>query len=59
MCSVLQALLLTGGDSEFLQAELIGGQGEASIASAEALWFPPRKVAAAELGPYLPRAPFP
>ena len=50
---VLRALLLTGGEPCYLQAELIGGQGEASLAAAEALWSPPGKIAAAELGHYL------
>ncbi len=53
---VLRALLLTGGEPQFLEAELIGGEGEASLAAAEALWSPPGKIVAAELGPYLPRA---
>ena len=52
---VLRALLLTGGEPCFLQAELIGGQGAASLAAAEALWSPSGKIAAAELGPYLAR----
>jgi hypothetical protein len=50
---VLRALLLTGREPLFLQAELIGGQGEASLAAAEALWSPPEKIVAPLLGPYL------
>ena len=52
---VLRARLLTGGEPCYLQAELTGGQGEASLAAAEALWSIPGKIAAAELGHYLAR----
>jgi len=49
---VLRALLL--GDSPlYLRTELGGGRGDTSTAGDEALWWPPAKIAARYLGPYL------
>jgi sulfide:quinone oxidoreductase len=53
---ILRAVLLTGDEPLYLRAELIGGQGELSVAEAEALWAPPSKIVARELGAYLARA---
>ena len=50
---ILRGLLLTGSEPLFLRAELGGGRGETSIAEAEALWWPPAKIAARYLAPYL------
>jgi sulfide:quinone oxidoreductase len=50
---VLRGLLLTGAAPEFLREEIIGGHGESSTASHEALWWPPGKIAAPWLAPYL------
>lgn len=50
---VLRGLLLTGGAPRFLRADVAGGCGETSIAAAEALWWPPSKIAGRYLGPYL------
>jgi sulfide:quinone oxidoreductase len=50
---VLRGLLLTGSEPLFLRAELGGGRGETSTADAEALWWPPAKIAARYLAPYL------
>jgi hypothetical protein len=52
---VLRGRLLTGGGSRFLRQLLTGGEGETSRASAQALWWPPTKVAAPYLAPYLER----
>ena len=62
--TVLRGMLLTGGAPLYLRAEVgaaaatataqrIGG---ASVASGQALWWPPSKVAARYLGPYLATA---
>lgn len=50
---VLRGLLLTGSLPLYLRAELSGGHGETSTAEGEALWWPPAKIAARYLGPYL------
>jgi sulfide:quinone oxidoreductase len=53
----LRAKLLTGGRPTYLSEIIVGGAGsESSSASDEALWWPPAKIAAAYLGPYLERA---
>ena len=53
---VLRAELLTGSRSTFLRQAVAGGAGEqASSASDTALWWPPTKVAAPYLAPYLER----
>jgi sulfide:quinone oxidoreductase len=52
---VLRGRLLTGGGSRFLRQLLTGGEGETSRSSAQALWWPPSKVAAPYLAPYLER----
>jgi sulfide:quinone oxidoreductase len=53
---VLRAQLLTGARSTYLRQAVAGGAGEqASEASDAALWWPPTKVAAPFLAPYLDR----
>jgi sulfide:quinone oxidoreductase len=50
---VLRGLLLTGGASRFLRAELSGGRGETSVAQPEPLWWPPGKIVGRYLAPFL------
>jgi sulfide:quinone oxidoreductase len=50
---VLRGLVLTGDGPTFLRAEIGGGRGDASKAAGEALWWPPGKIAARYLAPYL------
>ena len=51
---VLRAELLTGSSSTYLREHVAGGGGaQASTASEHALWWPPTKVAAPYLAPYL------
>jgi sulfide:quinone oxidoreductase len=50
---VLRGLLLTGRAPEFLRAEINGGRGETSMASTDALWWPPGKVVGRHLAPHL------
>jgi sulfide:quinone oxidoreductase len=50
---VLRGLLLTGLQPEYLRAELGGGHMYASVAADAPLWWPPAKVAARYLAPYL------
>ena len=52
---VLRGRLLTGAGSRYLHQGLVGGEGDTSRASADALWWPPTKVAAPYLAPYLER----
>lgn len=50
---VLRGLMLTGSLPLYVRAELSGGRGESSAAAREALWWPPGKIAARYLAPYL------
>jgi len=50
---VLRGVLLTGSQPEYLRAELGGGHMYASIAANAPLWWPPAKIAARYLAPYL------
>jgi len=50
---VLRGLLLTGSLPLYVRAELSGGRGESSEAAHDALWWPPGKIAARHLAPYL------
>lgn len=52
---VLRGLLLTGSLPLYVRAELSGGRGESSVAANDALWWPPGKIAARHLAPYLAR----
>lgn len=49
----LRGLLLTGKRPRYLRAELGGGQGETSVATDHALWFPRGKIAGRFLAPLL------
>ena len=50
---VLRGLLLTGGESQYLRADVSGTSGDSSSASSEMLWWPPNKIAGRWLAPYL------
>jgi sulfide:quinone oxidoreductase len=50
---VLRGLVLTGEGSTFLRADLGGGQMYASVADESPLWWPPAKISARYLSPYL------
>lgn len=52
---VLRGVLLTGGPARYLRADISGGAGDDSTISAQALWWPPNKIAARYLAPYLSR----
>jgi sulfide:quinone oxidoreductase len=49
---VLRGKLLTGDESLQLRSEVAGGRGE-DIASPDALWWPPHKISARYLAPFL------
>ena len=50
---VLRGLLLAVDDHRYLRADVSGGAGDSSEASDDALWWPPTKIAARYLSPYL------
>ncbi len=50
---ILRGVLLTGGPSRYLRADISGGAGDDSTISAEALWWPPDKISGRYLAPYL------
>ncbi len=50
---VLRGLLLTGTDERYLEAEVEGGKGASSTVAEQPLWWPPGKLAARYLTPYL------
>jgi sulfide:quinone oxidoreductase len=50
---VLRGLLLTGAEPQFLRAEVSGGANRPPMASTQALWWPPSKIAGRWLAPYL------
>lgn len=50
---VIRGMLMTGGAPLYMTARLIGGAGFASTLSRECPWYPPVKIAATYLGPYL------
>ena len=50
---VLRGVLLTGGSPRYLRADISGRAGDDSAISGGALWWPPTKLAARYLGPYL------
>jgi sulfide:quinone oxidoreductase len=49
---VVRGKLMTGGDDLYLRNDAAGGAGE-GVAARRALWWPPTKVAARRLAPYL------
>jgi sulfide:quinone oxidoreductase len=53
---VLRGLLLTGDVPRYLRSEVVGGRGDTSIVSTEALWWPPGKIVGRYLAPYLAQA---
>jgi sulfide:quinone oxidoreductase len=52
---VLRGLLVTGAEERYLRSEMRGGAGQASSIAQQALWWPPGKLAAQYLTPYLAR----
>jgi sulfide:quinone oxidoreductase len=50
---VLRGLLFSVGERRYLRADVSGEAGDSSEASEEALWWPPAKIAARLLSPYL------
>jgi len=50
---VLRGVLLTGALPRYLRSDISGAVGDDSTISAEALWWPPNKLAGRYLGPYL------
>jgi sulfide:quinone oxidoreductase len=50
---ILRGTLLTGGPARYLRADISGAAGDDSIASGEALWWPPNKLCGRYLAPYL------
>jgi sulfide:quinone oxidoreductase len=52
---VLRGVLLTGAASRYLRADISGGAGDDSTISTEPLWWPPNKLCARYLAPYLSR----
>jgi sulfide:quinone oxidoreductase len=52
---VLRGVLLTGGSPRYVRADISGTAGDDSTVSAQALWWPPNKIAARYLAPYLSR----
>ena len=52
---VLRGLLVTGGEERYMRSELGGGAGQTSSVTEQALWWPPGKLAAQYLTPYLAR----
>ncbi len=50
---VLRGLLLTGGEPRYLRGDSGGGAGGTAQASPEPLWWPPAKIVARYLAPFL------
>src|SRR5215211_31281 len=50
---VLRGMLLTGSSPRYMRAEVSGGRGERWEVSEHVLWWPPSKIAARWLAPYL------
>ena len=50
---MLRGLLLTGRQPRYLRHELIGGLGRTDVTGYEPLWWPPAKIAARHLAPFL------
>lgn len=50
---VVRGILLTGDETRYLEAELVGDAGFSSTVSDVCPWDPPTKIAARHLGPYL------
>ena len=54
---VMRGLLLTGDAPRYMRAEVSGGRGEDWEVSKQPLWWPPGKIAAKHLVPYLAAHP--
>jgi sulfide:quinone oxidoreductase len=52
---VLRGVLLTGGPAHYLRADISGAAGDDSTISGQSLWWPPNKIAARYLAPFLSR----
>ena len=50
---IVRGVLLTGEETRYLEAELVGEDGFSSTVSDHCPWDPPTKIAALHLGPYL------
>jgi sulfide:quinone oxidoreductase len=50
---VLRGVLLTGGPSRYLSADISGLAGDDSVIAGEALWWPPSKLSGRYLAPYI------
>jgi sulfide:quinone oxidoreductase len=50
---ILRGLVLTGSVPHYLRAELAGGSGDSSVASAEPLWWPAAKIVGRHFAPLL------
>jgi sulfide:quinone oxidoreductase len=50
---ILRGVLLTGGAARYLRADISGKAGDDSTIEGEASWWPPNKVCARYLAPYL------
>ena len=50
---ILRGLLLTGGPARYLRADISGEVGDDSAISSATMWWPPDKIAARYLAPYL------
>src|SRR4051812_21835145 len=50
---VLRGVLLTGGAPRYLRADISGAAGDDSVISDRALWWPPDKLTAPYLAPYI------
>jgi hypothetical protein len=53
---MLRGLLLTGDAPHYLRSNLLGGHGDTSTVSTEALWWPAGKIVGRYLSAYLARA---
>jgi sulfide:quinone oxidoreductase len=53
---VLRGMLLTGLAPMYLRARVAAEEGESGTVAANALWWPPTKIAGRYLGPYLARS---
>ena len=51
--AVLRGLLLTGDRPTYLRSEVAGGRGGPDVVGLEPLWWPPAKIVARYLGPFL------
>ena len=50
---VLRGVLLTSAAPRYLESAIVGGAGDQGVSSESPLWWPPAKIAARHLAPYL------